>query len=150
MALADHLVVMDHGRISDQGPPERVYRRPATRFAAAFLGDMTFLPAKVAGGMIHCPFGKFVPAGAVPDGSLLTLGLRPEHVGPGLPVALGPAEVVETQFQGMHRRVTVRPEAAPDRLVRALLPVGQDAVPGDTLALAFDPAHAVILQEPCP
>ena len=29
MALADHCVVMNHGRIEDQGPPERVYSRPA-------------------------------------------------------------------------------------------------------------------------
>ena len=34
MALADHCVVMNDGRIEDEGPPERVYARPATRFSA--------------------------------------------------------------------------------------------------------------------
>ena len=49
MALADHCVVMNHGRIEDSGPPERVYARPATRFTAAFMGESTLLPATVAG-----------------------------------------------------------------------------------------------------
>ena len=41
MALADHCVVMNHGRIEDEGPPERVYARPASRFSAAFMGEST-------------------------------------------------------------------------------------------------------------
>ena len=32
MALADHCVVMNQGRIEDEGPPERVYARPARAF----------------------------------------------------------------------------------------------------------------------
>ncbi len=39
MALADHIVVMDNGRIEDQGAPERVYAKPATRFTAQFMGE---------------------------------------------------------------------------------------------------------------
>ena len=38
MALADHCVVMNDGRIEDEGPPERVYARPATRFSARLHG----------------------------------------------------------------------------------------------------------------
>ncbi len=38
MALADHCVVMNDGRIEDEGPPERVYARPATRFSAHLHG----------------------------------------------------------------------------------------------------------------
>jgi spermidine/putrescine transport system ATP-binding protein len=150
MALADLLVVMEAGRIADQGPPERVYRLPQSRFAASFLGEMSFLPAEVRGGAVVCPFGPLGPAGTRPEGTRLTLGLRPEHVGPGPGLPLGPAEVVETVFQGVHRRVTLRAEAAPGRPILALLPVGQDSRPGDRLALALDPDHAVLLEEPCP
>ena len=38
MALADHCVVMNDGRIEDEGPPERVYARPATRFSRHLHG----------------------------------------------------------------------------------------------------------------
>src|ERR671910_747231 len=43
MALADHCVVMNQGRIEDEGPPDRVYSRPATRFSATFMGESTLL-----------------------------------------------------------------------------------------------------------
>ena len=41
MALADLCVVISHGRIEDTGQPERVYRRPRTRFTATFMGEST-------------------------------------------------------------------------------------------------------------
>ena len=49
MALADHCVVMNDGRIEDEGPPERVYARPATRFSATFMGESTMLSGEVTG-----------------------------------------------------------------------------------------------------
>ena len=47
MALADHVVVMNHGRIEDEGSPERVYARPATRFTATFMGESTIVAGEV-------------------------------------------------------------------------------------------------------
>jgi putative spermidine/putrescine transport system ATP-binding protein len=38
MALSDRLVVMNHGRAEQIGPPHEAYERPATPFVAAFLG----------------------------------------------------------------------------------------------------------------
>jgi spermidine/putrescine transport system ATP-binding protein len=43
MALADHCVVMNQGRIEDEGTPERVYAKPATRFSATFMGESTII-----------------------------------------------------------------------------------------------------------
>ena len=48
MALADHVVVMNHGRIEDEGTPERVYAQPATRFTATFMGESTIVPGTVS------------------------------------------------------------------------------------------------------
>ena len=39
---------MSHGRIEDTGQPERVYRRPRTRFTATFMGESTILPARAS------------------------------------------------------------------------------------------------------
>ncbi len=47
MALADHCVVMNDGRIEDEGPPERVYAQPATRFSATFMGESTLISGTV-------------------------------------------------------------------------------------------------------
>jgi ABC-type Fe3+/spermidine/putrescine transport system ATPase subunit len=39
MALSDRVVVMNRGRVVQDGPPDFVYRRPRTAFVARFLGD---------------------------------------------------------------------------------------------------------------
>ena len=38
MALADQVVVMNHGRIEQQGSPREVFERPRTEFVARFIG----------------------------------------------------------------------------------------------------------------
>ncbi len=40
MEVADRVVVMNHGRIEQDGPPDEVYDRPATPFVLQFLGDV--------------------------------------------------------------------------------------------------------------
>lgn len=43
LAISDRIVVMDKGRIVQIGPPEALYARPNTRFAASFLGNVNLL-----------------------------------------------------------------------------------------------------------
>ncbi|HLN12604.1 MAG TPA: TOBE domain-containing protein, partial [bacterium] len=38
LALSDRVVVMNHGRAEQVGPPDAVYRRPRSPFVAEFLG----------------------------------------------------------------------------------------------------------------
>jgi iron(III) transport system ATP-binding protein len=45
LAISDKIVVMDKGRISQIGSPDELYRRPANRFVAEFIGEANFLPA---------------------------------------------------------------------------------------------------------
>lgn len=47
MALCDRLAVMHDGRILQSGPPETLYRWPASRFVAEFLGGVNLLPGEV-------------------------------------------------------------------------------------------------------
>jgi len=43
MALSDRIVVMNHGRAEQIGPPHEAYERPATPFVASFLGKTNLL-----------------------------------------------------------------------------------------------------------
>jgi sulfate transport system ATP-binding protein len=43
MAIADHIVVMDHGRIEQVGAPRDLYDRPANGFVMGFLGPVSRL-----------------------------------------------------------------------------------------------------------
>ncbi len=38
MVMADRIVILDAGRVAQQGTPEAVYNRPASAFVAAFMG----------------------------------------------------------------------------------------------------------------
>jgi len=49
LAIADQLVVMNHGVIEQVGTPQEVYRNPKTAFVADFVGHMNFLRAEVVG-----------------------------------------------------------------------------------------------------
>ena len=88
MTLADRIVVLDHGRIEQVGPPEELYDAPANRFVAGFIGApaMNFIPAAIEaaeGGEPQVRFGRVsLPTGRAQDVAPgpVTLGVRPEHL----------------------------------------------------------------------
>ncbi len=43
MAIADRIVVLDHGRVQQAGPPRELYERPANPFVMKFLGPVSEL-----------------------------------------------------------------------------------------------------------
>ena len=47
MALSDRIAVMNAGHVEQVGAPTDVYRRPASVFAAQFVGDANVLPVEV-------------------------------------------------------------------------------------------------------
>ena len=47
MSVADTVVVMDHGRIEQVGPPRTIYNAPATSFVARFIGVHNVLEGRL-------------------------------------------------------------------------------------------------------
>jgi iron(III) transport system ATP-binding protein len=91
MTLSDRIVVMNAGRIEQEGTPEEVYQRPRTRFVMDFLGRANHLPARIAKG---------------DDGSLVA---EVEESGCSMPVAGGSWSV------GQEVLLAFRPEAVEAR-----------------------------------
>jgi sulfate transport system ATP-binding protein len=58
MEVADRVVVMNLGRIEQDGPPDEVYDRPATPFVLQFLGDVNLFHGRFG----HAPGGSTDPA----------------------------------------------------------------------------------------
>jgi spermidine/putrescine transport system ATP-binding protein len=50
-AMADRVVIMDHGEIAQIGDPKEVYRTPRNRFVAEFVGRNNILAGRVEGGV---------------------------------------------------------------------------------------------------
>ncbi len=46
LAISDRIVVMHRGRVAQIGGPSELYRSPANRFVADFIGEANFLPAR--------------------------------------------------------------------------------------------------------
>lgn len=136
MALADHVVVMNHGRIEDEGAPERVYAHPATVFSATFMGESTLFASADRAVIPALP--------PVAEGE--QLAIRPENVrialAPG-DIVLGPASVTAVTFQGSYCRIVARlgAESGPEVLAR-IRPA--EAVPvGTSVTLSCNPADLV-------
>ena len=53
LEVADRVVVMNRGRIEQQGPPDQVYDHPATPFVLQFLGDVNLFHGRLG----HAPGG---------------------------------------------------------------------------------------------
>ncbi len=66
--LADRVVILNEGRIVQQGTPEEVCRAPASAFVMRFLGDANRLRAVVGGGIALVGGGLRLPARGCPDG----------------------------------------------------------------------------------
>jgi sulfate transport system ATP-binding protein len=50
MEVADRIVVMNEGRIEQQGSPDEVYDNPATPFVLQFLGDVNLFHGRLGHG----------------------------------------------------------------------------------------------------
>ncbi|MFD5746310.1 ABC transporter ATP-binding protein [Streptomyces sp. NPDC127033] len=82
MSLSDRIAVMNGGRVEQLGTPTEVYRAPATRFVAEFIGAANILEGTGArDGTLHLG-GVRLDSGlaTLPDGDPVTLAVRPERV----------------------------------------------------------------------
>ncbi len=87
MTLADQIIIMNGGRVEQVGSPLEVYRKPASRFVANFIGSppMNLLNGTVSG-PAEVTVGSraiAVPPHCLPVGKDVTIGIRPEDVIPG-------------------------------------------------------------------
>jgi len=87
LALSDRVLVMRDGNVLQVGTPVEVYRRPADRFVAEFVGRCNFLEATIAhasGGIVSVALtgngGRLDAAADAPPaaGSRVTVAVRPE------------------------------------------------------------------------
>ena len=84
MTMSDVVVVMSDAQVQQVGPPLEVYRKPANRFVAEFIGTSNLLPGQsdgpdkiIVGGR---PFIIDAPDVTPPAGKEVNLLVRPEDV----------------------------------------------------------------------
>ena len=80
LSLSDTIVVMNHGRVEQIGAPAELYRRPASRFVADFVGEANLVEGRYAGGRVTVgPFTFAFRQPGVADGPVVVVA-RPEAI----------------------------------------------------------------------
>src|SRR5271165_3458106 len=77
MVMSDRVALLRMGELEQVASPREIYGRPATAYAAQFIGQTNLLKGEVRSGMVRC--GVLTWAAALPDGPAL-FSLRPENI----------------------------------------------------------------------
>jgi iron(III) transport system ATP-binding protein len=148
MALSDRIVVMNAGRVEQFDTPDAIYRRPASRFVADFIGRANFVDGEVVahgdGAADVRVFDAVVrmPAGELANGRA-TVVVRPES-----------ARIGEGALRGVIRRATffgATVEYDLEAAGQVITIVDHDWLregihaPGDEVAWSFEPQQAYAL-----
>jgi multiple sugar transport system ATP-binding protein len=123
LTLGDRVAVLHEGTLQQLDVPDAIYRRPANRFVARFIGSpsMNMLAAEVDGDALRAgPFVFERPPGL--DTRTLEVGIRPEHV----------RLASESERAGRAARVDVVESGGSEKLVYV-------AVDGHTLVARVSP-----------
>ncbi len=146
MTMADRIVVLQEGRIEQAGTPIELYARPANLFVARFLGapPMNLLKGTIVPGGVALDGGSLDGGGRLaltdrdlpPEGTPVSVGIRPEHAEPGE----GPIEITVGSVEMLGSETILHGETAlgsPFTLARRGI---SRAVAGDRMAVAFPEA----------
>jgi spermidine/putrescine transport system ATP-binding protein len=157
MSIADNIALINNGKVVDYGPPERVYLRPATLFAANFMGDSNIIEGNVLNSgnnqvEVDTIFGNLTINGEAEQGSNIHISLRPEQIRIGVAdseraVSLGEAKVSEVIFQGTHKLCHAHCGKQFESKIMFRVPPDHSVVAGDMLSLHAFEVDAVLLRD---
>ncbi len=148
MAMADRIMVMNHGVIEQLGPPQEIYDHPASMYVADFIGSpsMNFLEFE---GAVEAGQSRVAINGAGieiptqresrPTGPL-ALGVRPEHLTFAEDSQLR-GTVFGTEYLGTTQIVTIDTDHGQ---LKARVPSSVSVEPGENVGLQCHRAGLVV------
>jgi multiple sugar transport system ATP-binding protein len=155
MTLADKIVVLDHGEISQVGGPMELYQSPANKFVASFIGSptMNFFAAKTrtSDGMnitVDLPGGRDLTVktrhGSKGGDGPVELGIRPEHIRLSGPDDAAASLAGTVQILERLGNATIMYVDTPAGQIVAQDDGDARARAGDNVGVIFDPARVHI------
>ncbi|MCD6726609.1 MAG: ABC transporter ATP-binding protein [Solirubrobacteraceae bacterium] len=142
MTMSDRIVVMNRGRIEQQGGPEEIFDRPRTAFVADFIGDTNVVDGvvtSVEGDHATVDLGALGTVGgslatSLGVGDAAQVSIRPNDVRVEVDAAAA-AIVEETVLVGGHVAMKI---ACGETSVTANVPRGKGLEPGTAVRLDVD------------
>jgi putative spermidine/putrescine transport system ATP-binding protein/putrescine transport system ATP-binding protein len=162
MSLADRIIVMNCGRIEQQGTPDEIYMQPRTPFVAAFIGRTNWFHGRISGAPGDAFFRLATAAGTAltirnpgpANGEKWSVCIRPERMAVTGPEAkadrsgdnLLPGQVVDVVNMGAEIHYII--EGAEGRIM-AVEPNrdGPRARKGDRVCLLFRAEDGVVMRQ---
>jgi putrescine transport system ATP-binding protein len=163
MTMSNRIGVMDRGRLVQVAPPGEVYEAPASRYVAAFVGDINMFEGSVMGGerggwRIACPgLGATLVVAtdtALVSGQSVAVAVRPEKMAlhrtappPGTPNVLA-GQVFDIGYLGDTTRYIVRlagGESVRVAVANATRTMEPAVTWEDHVHVSFAPASGIVL-----
>ena len=154
LALADRVALLDRGRLAQVGTPEDLYERPASLDVARFVGRLNLLDGHVVqagsgSGIEVTGLGRIRhdAAVALPVGSRVAIGIRPERIGFGPGENALRAAVTEVTYLG--DQSIYRLALSEGAELQAVRPNGDGpgARPGDQVTVSWPSAAVLVFPE---
>ena len=160
LTMSDRIVVMNEGRVEQDGTPEELYFHPATRFVAEFIGETNLLSGEMRGKdgdtVMMDWFGQTLsghaPGGTAQIGDVITASIRWEKLGfhtkrpKGTNAVQG--KVVGKTFLGSRMSVELMIEEAQGEVLRAFVDtdIGQSVGSGPVW-ISWDSDSMAVLRD---
>ena len=153
MAVSDRIIVMNGGRIAQDGTPSELYNEPSSRFIADFMGDANLIPVSVGGTdsqQAEVKIGRAsvrIRRRAVANGEAL-LAVRPHAI--RMTAGASSADtlsgtVLKSTYLGNHMEYRVR-LADPDTELFVSSPDTQNPIAdASAVSVVINPADAVLI-----
>jgi len=159
LTMSDLIAVMKDGLIQQLGDPLSLYKAPANKFVADFIGESNFIQGKVnslsEGGARITVAGEIMDldAGGVDlqPGQAITFTIRPEKINLSRPGKGGlEGTIHERVFIGTDTRYLVQLSSGEDIIMRVQNGCGSEAgefARGDQVVLSWEPQDTRILND---
>jgi iron(III) transport system ATP-binding protein len=153
MAVSDRIIVMNAGRIEQQGGPRDLYERPATSFLARFMGESNPVRGSVRRlGKAHVAVrlgdSEIVVADSAAADGEATVAVRPEAI--TVEIAPGPAgalagTITKASYLGTHMEYSI--DTAAGALFATCPQTGRPLATGAAVALVLSPRGVIVVQD---
>jgi iron(III) transport system ATP-binding protein len=136
--MGDRLAVINKGRLEQIAHPEEIFRAPANRFVADFMGQTDFITGTVTSGCIRTEIGTLIQSLNLPEGTEVDIAVRADDI-TFEPHKNGSGLILGRQFKGALNIYRLRLPSG--RIVHAFQPHTRIFRPGTPVIVKADPGH---------
>jgi spermidine/putrescine transport system ATP-binding protein len=145
LTMSDRIVVMRAGRIEQAGTPRDIFRHPASRFVAQFIGETNLFEGRIEGAVLRLAEGGAIRLSTRhKQGAAAAAVLRPTDFTLGTDGLSG--TVLRAVYLGSDVQLHVQPKGGGPEIKVLLKESARQPAVGDDVTLAYDPSQVHVIE----